>query len=98
MGYLKHLHPEPQKEIQAILRSNDIAQQTLALNMDEANPQAIEDLRNYVELCHKTSKQIVLHDMIENRYANRPYGWSMGLGRVPPVMQAAKTQWVEGSW
>lgn len=75
MGYLKHLHPEPQKEIQAILRSNDIAQQTLALNLDEANPQAIEDLRNYVELCHKTSKQIVFHDMIENRYANRPYGW-----------------------
>ena len=75
MGYLKHLHLEPQKEIQAILRSNDIAQQTLALNMDEANPQAIDDLRNYVELCHKTSKQIVLHDMIENRYANRPYGW-----------------------
>ena len=75
MGYLKHLHPEPQKEIQAILRSNDIAQQTLALNLDEANPQAIEDLRNYVELCHKTSKQIVLHDMVENRYANRPYGW-----------------------
>ncbi|MEI8373347.1 MAG: BREX system P-loop protein BrxC [Planctomycetota bacterium] len=75
MGYLKHLHLEPQKEIQSILRSNDIAQQTLALNMDEANPQAIDDLRNYVELCHKTSKQIVLHDMIENRYANRPYGW-----------------------
>jgi hypothetical protein len=75
MGYLKHLHPEPQKEIQAILRSNDIAQQALALNMDEANPQAIEDLRNYVELCHKTSKQIVLYDMVENRYANRPYGW-----------------------
>ncbi len=43
--------------------------------MEEANPQAIEDLRNYVELCHKTSKQIVLHDMVENRYANRPYGW-----------------------
>ena len=75
MGYLKHLHPEPQKEIQAILRSNDIAQQTLALNMDEGNPQAIDDLRNYVELCHKTSQQIVLHDMIENRYAIRPYGW-----------------------
>jgi hypothetical protein len=75
MGYLKHLHLEPQREIQAILRSNDIAQQTLALNMDESNPLAIEDLRNYVELCHKTSKQIVLYEMIENRYANRPYGW-----------------------
>ena len=24
---------------------------------------------------HKTSKQIVLYDLIENRFANRPYGW-----------------------
>jgi hypothetical protein len=78
MGYLKHLNPEPQREIQAILRANDIAQQTLALNMEEANPQAIDDLRNYVELCHKTSRQIVLHEMLEKRYLIRPYGWPDG--------------------
>lgn len=75
MGYLKHLNPDPQKEIQAILRSNDIAQQTLALNLEEANPQAIEDLRNYVELCHKANRQIVLYEMLEKRYSIRPYGW-----------------------
>ena len=75
MGYLKHLHPEPPKEIQAILRSNDIAQQTLALNLEEANPQAIEDLRNYIDLCSKASRQIVLQDMLDKRYSIRPYGW-----------------------
>jgi len=75
MGYIKRLTPDPPKEIQAILRSNDIGQQTLALQMDEANPQAIEDLRNYIDLCATTSRQVVLYALIENRYANRPYGW-----------------------
>ena len=75
MGYVKRLNPDPPKEIQAILRSNDIGQQTLALQMDESNPQAIEDLRNYIDLCTTTSRQVVLYDLIENRYAGRPYGW-----------------------
>jgi hypothetical protein len=75
MGHLKHLNPDPPKEIQAILRVNDMAQQTLALNLEEASPQAIEDLRNYVDLASRTSHQIVLFDLIEGRYANRPYGW-----------------------
>lgn len=75
MGYLKHLHPDPLKEIQAVLRSNDVSQQTLALNLEESNPQAIEDLRNYIELCDIKHHAIVLHDMIEKRYAVRPYGW-----------------------
>lgn len=75
MGYLKHLNPDPAKEIQAILRSNDIAQQTLALDLEEGNKQAIDDVRNYIGLMASSSKQIVLHDMIERRYSLRPYGW-----------------------
>ena len=75
MGYLKYLHSEPLKEIQAVLRSNDVAQQTLALNLEESNPQAIEDLRNYIDLCDLKHHAIVIHDMIEKRYAIRPYGW-----------------------
>ena len=67
--------PVAEKEIQAILRSNDIGQQTLKLTIDEGNPEAIDELRNYIDLCTKTSKQIVLHDMIEVRFSNRPYGW-----------------------
>jgi hypothetical protein len=75
MGYLKHIHSDPLKEIQAILHSNDIAQQTLALTMEENNPQAIDDLRNFIELCDLKYQPIVVHDMIEKRYALRPYGW-----------------------
>ena len=75
MGYLKRLNPEPSKEIQAILRSNDIGQQTLALETEEGNKQAIDDLRSYITLSAAANRQIILHDMIEKRYALRPYGW-----------------------
>ena len=75
MDYLKTLCDEPLKEIQAVLRSNDIGQHNLGVDMPEGNSRATEDLRSYIELCTKTSRQIVLFDMIATRYANRPYGW-----------------------
>ena len=75
MGYLKTLCDDPLKEILAVLRSNDIGQYNLDMDRPESNPQATEDLRNYIELCTKINRQIVLFDMITARYANRPYGW-----------------------
>ncbi len=75
MGYLKHLNPEPEKEIQAILRSNDIGQQTLKLQIPEGNKDALDDLRAYINLSAAKNQQTILHDIIEKRYALRPYGW-----------------------
>ena len=75
MGYLETLCEDPLKEIQAVLRSNDIGQHNLDRDRPESNPQATEDLRNYIELCTKINRQIVLFEMITTRYANRPYGW-----------------------
>ena len=98
MGYLKTLRDEPLKEIQAVLRSNDIGQHNLGMDMPENNPQATEDLRSYIELCTKTSRQIVLFDMVATRYANRPYGWPefeviLLLARLT---MAGKVQFVSG--
>ena len=78
MSLLKRLQPDDParlKEIQSVLRINDVGQLQLGLQAPDANGQAVQDVRSYVELCTKTSRQIVLFDMIENRYANRPYGW-----------------------
>ncbi len=75
MGYIQHLHPEPKREIQSTLRANDIEQLGLQIKTPEANPEALDDLRDYVRLCALTNKQIVLHDLIEKRYGARPYGW-----------------------
>ncbi|MGC4033256.1 MAG: BREX system P-loop protein BrxC [Tepidisphaeraceae bacterium] len=71
MGLIKRLHTEPLKEIQAVLRTNDIGQLQLGLNAPDSNSGALADLRQYVELAGKTSKQIVLFDMIEGRFASR---------------------------
>lgn len=77
MGYLKHLTPEADrpKEIQAILRSNDIGKEKLLFEKGEGNPQAIEEMRNYVGLMAGANKQIVVHEMLEKRFSLRPYGW-----------------------
>lgn len=75
MSYLKRIAAEPAKEIQATLRSNDIAKENLLFQTGENNPEAIEDLRSYLQLCSMKSQQVVLHDMLEKRYSLRPYGW-----------------------
>lgn len=75
MGYIKHLHPNPKQEIQSILRANDIEQVSLGIDTAEANIQALDDLRDYIRLCAITSRQIILFELINNRYGERPYGW-----------------------
>ena len=77
MSYLKRLTPEAErlKEIQTVLRCNDIAKENLLFQAGESNPEALEDIRSYLQLCSAKSQQVILHDMLEKRYALRPYGW-----------------------
>src|ERR1019366_2292203 len=77
MSYLKRLTPEADrlKEIQTVIRCNDAAKENLLFQAGENNPQALEDIRSYLQLCAMKSQQVVLHDMLEKRYALRPYGW-----------------------
>ena len=75
MDYIAHLHPNPKQEIQSTLRANDVDQVVMSLETAEANREALDDLREYIRLCAMTSKQIVLYELIEKRYSNRPYGW-----------------------
>jgi hypothetical protein len=75
MSFLKHLSQEPLKEVQSVLRSNDVAKENVLFQKGENNPEALEDLRSYLQLCSTRSQQVVLHDMLEKRYSLRPYGW-----------------------
>ena len=75
MGFIEHQHTNPKQEIQSTLRANDVEQVGLILETPEANIQALDDLREYIRLCKATSKQIVLHELIDRRYGGRPYGW-----------------------
>ena len=75
MRYIAHQHPNPKPEIQSTLRANDIEQVSLGLDNPEASPEALADLREYIRLSALSSRQIVLHELIEKRYGQRPYGW-----------------------
>ncbi len=78
LGYLKALKESPEHcraEISAVLKADDIGQQTLELSADNANAQAYDDVRNYIKLMTSSKHSIVVKDLIE-KYEKRPYGWA----------------------
>lgn len=75
MGLLAHLRENPLIEIQSLLRTDDVAQAVIDVEFEESNPQAIENLRNHLALCTTASRKIILHDLLNIQYYNRPYGW-----------------------
>jgi hypothetical protein len=70
MDYIEQSYTDLQREVQAVLRADN-----MVLNLPEYNLKAIEEVREYVDLCTRTSKQIVMQELACNRFANRPYGW-----------------------
>ncbi len=60
-------------EINAVLRANDVGQQS-ELSAANADSQAYDEVRNYIKLATSSSNAILLKDLIE-RYEKRPYGW-----------------------
>jgi hypothetical protein len=75
MSLLKRLSPDPLKELQAVLRSNDVAKETQLFQAGDHNPEALQDLKEYLRLSGLKSHQVVLHEMLDKRYSIRPYGW-----------------------
>ncbi|QDV43920.1 hypothetical protein Enr13x_37800 [Stieleria neptunia] len=75
LSYLKHLNENPLKEVHAILKSDDTAQQSLQMDLPENNPQALEEVRRYVDLASGRDKEIVMYEMCYGRFSDRPYGW-----------------------
>lgn len=80
MGYLRKrgegdTGPLVLREIQAVLRANDVAKARLDLEEEESNPQAIKEVRDFLHLMGMKSAQVVLHDLLETKFTRRPYGW-----------------------
>ena len=73
LGYITKITDDPQKEIQAVLRSNDI-QSSMDLKGGENNPEAVAELIQFIDLSSTSDKQIILHDVVE-RFSGLPYGW-----------------------
>jgi len=77
MGFLKRLLPDPLKELQSVLRTNDLGKETLLLQAGENNPEALEDLKMYLDLSSLKSNPVILNELLEKR-SLRPYGWVEG--------------------
>jgi len=71
MVFISKFSDEPKRELQAILRANDIQKAA----MSGVNDRAIEECRDFISLSDKASHPVVLFEMIE-KYGKRPYGWS----------------------
>ncbi len=70
MAYLGKFLRNRKKELQAILRSNDLQRR---LSLVQTRKQ-MEECRDFIALSDKANHPIVLFDMLE-RYGKRPYGW-----------------------
>ena len=70
MCYLPKFNEEPKKELQAILRANDIQKAA----MEGVSERAMEEVRDFIHLSDKANRPVVLYDMIE-KFEKRPYGW-----------------------
>ncbi|MBD3180774.1 hypothetical protein GF312_00680 [Candidatus Poribacteria bacterium] len=76
MAYIEHPCSDPQKEIQSILKKDDITGDLVNLNVAENNPRAITEVRDYISNCSASSLQMLVDSLIRDRYGSRPYGWN----------------------
>ena len=74
MNYIEKITENPLKEIQAILKTDDLSQ-PLLLRLEETNKDALKELKDHIELSTKLSHQIVVQELLEKKYSLRPYGW-----------------------
>lgn len=86
LGYLRVLQQEPERELHAILHTNDIGQLGLTLDGEEGNPLAIKEVEQFISLRASGNERLLVADIIE-RFSKRPYGWPDGeilliLGRL----------------
>ena len=93
--YITKYSDDPKRELQAILRANDLQRALL----DGLNERALDEIREFVDLSTRSNHQIVLFNLLE-RYGSRPYGWPddetlilvarlLVMGEIQLVMDAA---------
>ena len=76
MHYIQRSAGNPQAEIQTLLRRDDLTNITFNFSIPDNNPDAISEIKEYISLCSGQSRQIVMGDLVNDRFANRPYGWN----------------------
>lgn len=74
LNYLDMLHENPERELHALLHSDDVTQQGLELNGETANSQALKEVEQYITLRASGNDRILVSELL-SRFNKRPYGW-----------------------
>lgn len=73
LSLLKHRQADAWAEIKAVLNANGSSQASLGLTGAEANPEAVQEVREYLSLAAGTQR-VLLSDVVK-RFTAIPYGW-----------------------
>lgn len=74
LGYLTVLQEEPQKEIRAVLMTDEIGQGVLILEGTDGNAQALKEVKQFIDLSASQNHRIPVDELVK-RFTNSPYGW-----------------------
>jgi hypothetical protein len=75
MGYLEKLHDSPEREVQALLRSDDVQTDLIQGSTSTANQRALADLRQYLSAADTGNHKVTVYSLVEETYGQRPYAW-----------------------
>ncbi|EIJ36722.1 BREX system P-loop protein BrxC [Thiothrix nivea] len=74
LNMLRPTQGDLNRELQAVLTADDVAQLGLDLNVPECNPEAMREIERYVSLKISRNDAVYLKDVL-NQFTRRPYGW-----------------------
>ncbi|MDQ3749008.1 MAG: BREX system P-loop protein BrxC, partial [Acidobacteriota bacterium] len=74
LDYLNAPAENPLEEIKAVLLADDVGQQTLNLDAGQPNANALDEIRNYVNLRANNNLRVTLEE-ITQYFERQPYGW-----------------------
>ena len=73
-SYLTSVATEPVNEIKHILKSDDVAQHQLTLDLSDQEPPDIQEVMAYISDKTALNHQILLNELVAH-FSKRPYGW-----------------------
>ncbi|MGI2029390.1 BREX system P-loop protein BrxC [Endozoicomonas acroporae] len=73
LSLLSKPNGNPQQEVSAVLSTP--VSEGFDFQGGESNTQALEEVRRFIELSSGASRMVILHNLVEEKFGQHPYGW-----------------------